>query len=183
MKNTLSIFGAALLVSTFLFSCSNPEQHAMKDDTTEKNKAAMAKIYEVFSNGNVAELDACVDPNVVEHAPDPNIKETGLVGLKKMIESYRSSFPDLKMNVHSMTAEGDVVTAHFNMTGTNSGPMGEMPATNNTMNIDGVDIIKFKDGKAIEHWGYYEEMKMMEQMGMMQDPAGMPMDPNATKEE
>jgi len=47
------------------------------------------------------------------------------------------------------------------------------------MNISGVDIIKFKDGKAIEHWGYNEEMKMMEQMGMMQEPAGMPMDPAA----
>ena len=41
----------------------------------------------------------------------------------------------------------------------------------------GTDVWRFQDGKAVEHWVYYEEMKMMEQMGLMQEPAGMPMDP------
>ncbi|HNQ62018.1 MAG TPA: ester cyclase [Bacteroidia bacterium] len=180
MKNKILLFSSVLLISSFFYACS---EKAKESNTaaaaTEQNKAAMTQIYTAFSTGNTAELPNYVDPNIIEHAPDPNIKETGLEGLTKMIETYRASFPDLKMEVMSMVAEGDVVTAHFKMTGTNTGPMGEMPATNRPMDIAGVDIIKFKDGKAVEHWGYYEEMKMMEQMGMMQEPAGMPMDPAA----
>ncbi|TAH40972.1 MAG: hypothetical protein EYC69_09670 [Bacteroidetes bacterium] len=176
MKNTSLFLGAGVLICTFLMSCSTQTKDVV-DDKPAMNKATMSKIYEAFNSGNTADLGNLVDANLIEHQPDPNIKETGLEGLKKTIDLYRSSFPDLKMNVLSMTAEGDLVTTHFNMSGTNSGPMGEMPATNKTMNIDGVDIIKFKDGKAVEHWGYYEEMKMMEQLGLMQEPAGMPMDP------
>jgi len=176
MKNTFLSLGAALLICTITLSCSTKTNEATNDQTSQ-NKATMIKIYEVFNTGNTADLANIVDANVIEHQTDPSIKETGIEGIKKAVEMYRSSFPDLKMNVLSMTAEGDVVTTHFNMTGTNTGPMGEMPPTNKAMNIEGVDIIKFKDGKAVEHWGYQEEMKMMEQMGLMQEPAGMPMDP------
>ncbi len=176
MKNTSLVLGAGVLICTFLMSCST-QTNKVVEDQSSTNKAAMSKIYEAFNSGNTADLGNIVDANVIEHSPDPNIQETGLEGLKKSIDMYRSSFPDLKMNVLSMTAEGDVVTTHFNMSGTNSGPMGEMPPTNKALSVDGVDIIKFKDGKAVEHWGYYEEMKMMEQLGLMQEPAGMPMDP------
>ena len=176
MKNKILFLGAGLFACTILFSCSNPAEQAKKDNT-EINKTAMTQIYSAFNTGNTADLANVVQADVVEHTPDPNIKETGIEGVKKAIEMYRSSFPDLKMEVLSMTAEGDVVTTQYKMTGTNTGAMGEMPATNRAMDIAGVDIIKFKDGKATEHWGYSEEMKMMEQMGMMHDPAGMPMDP------
>ncbi len=181
MKNKILLLSAGLLFCTIFYSCSNQanESKQAASAAIEQNKAAMAQIYTAFSTGNTADLPNYVDANVVEHSPDPNIAETGIEGLTKAIEMYRTSFPDLKMEVISMVAEGDVVTTHYAMTGTNTGPMGEMPATNKTMNISGVDIIKFKDGKAIEHWGYNEEMKMMEQMGMMQEPAGMPMDPAA----
>ena len=30
-----------------------------------------------------------------------------------------------------------------------------------------VDVLRFENGKVVEHWGYMEEMKMMEQLGMM----------------
>ena len=176
MKNKILFFAAGLMACAFLFSCSNSTDKATNDNLT-KNKDNMTKLFAVFNTGNTADLATIVDANFVDHQPDPNITETGLEGLKQTIEMYRGSFPDLKMEVLSMTAEADVVTTHFKMTGTNTGPMGQMPATNRPMNIAGVDIVKFKDGKAVEHWGYYEEMKMMEQMGMMQEPAGMPMDP------
>ena len=66
-----------------------------------------------------------------------------------------------------MWADKDMVIAHYTMTGMNSGPMGEMPATNKSVNVNGVDIVRFENGKAVEHWGYWEEMKMMQQLGMM----------------
>ena len=40
-----------------------------------------------------------------------------------------------------------------------------MPATNKKMEIHGVDMVRIKDGKATDHWGYSEENKMAQQMG------------------
>ena len=45
-----------------------------------------------------------------------------------------------------------------------------MPATNKKIDVEGVDIIRFKNGKAVEHWGVYDNMKMMQQLGMMPPP-------------
>jgi predicted SnoaL-like aldol condensation-catalyzing enzyme len=46
--------------------------------------------------------------------------------------------------------------------------MGEgMPATNKPIDIHTVDVLRFENGKVVEHWGYMEEFKMMEQLGMM----------------
>ncbi len=72
-----------------------------------------------------------------------------------------------------MISHGDTVIAHVTMTGTNSGPMMGMPATNKSYKIDGVDIIVMKDGKAADRWGYFEDMKMMQQLGMMPDMSKM----------
>ena len=49
----------------------------------------------------------------------------------------------------------------YNAKGTNSGPMGAMQAANKAIDVNGVDIVKFADGKGVEHGGYTEESKMI----------------------
>ena len=158
-----------------LVSCSTPANKE-QNDATAKNKEAMLKVNEAFSTGNLAGLENYVAENMIEHQPDPMIKAAGLAGLKEAITTYRAAFPDMKITSVNMVAEGDLVISHINMKGTNTGPMGDMPATNKTMDVNGVDIVRFENGKGVEHWGYWEEMKMMTQLGLMPPPGGMPAD-------
>lgn len=156
-----------LVISLMLVSCGQ----SGPDPKLEKNKEALKKVIDAFNTGNTDNLDQVVDANFIEHTPDPMIKATGFAGLMETIKSYRTSYPDLKMTLYSITADGDLVYTHFNMKGTNTGPMGDMPATGKAFDIDGVDIVKFANGKGTEHWGYFDQMKFMTQLGMMQDPA------------
>ena len=156
-------------------SCSMPANKE-QNDATEKNKAAMTKVMEVFNSGNMEGMENYVAENMIEHQPDPMIKTTGLQGLKDAITMYRAAFPDMKFTSLGMVAEGDLVINHINMKGNNTGPMGDMPATNKSMDVNGVDVVRFENGKAVEHWGYWEEMKMMTQLGLMPPPGGMPAD-------
>lgn len=180
MKNKILLLGAGIFVCSLFLSCSNEadNEHQAAKLNLEKNKTSMTIIFKAFETGKFEDMSSIIAPDIIDHNPEHSIKETGIEGLKESMEMYRGAFPDLKINVKLMTAEGDVVTSHYNMTGTNTGPMAGMPATNKRMNVDGVDILRFKDGKAVEHWGYFEEMKMMEQLGLIQEPAGMPMDPS-----
>ena len=167
-----------LLLSAFIIgsimSCSSPA--SKENDASAKNKEAMLKVQEAFSSGNAEGLENYVAENMIEHSPDPMIKTTGLQGLKDAIKMYKTAFPDMKMTSVSMVAEGDLVVGHINIKGNNSGPMGEMPATNKTMDVNGVDIVRFENGKGVEHWGYWEEMKMMTQLGLMPPPGDAPAD-------
>lgn len=174
MKKLTYLLAGALLV--IVASCSAP-QADKTNDAQAKNKEAMLKVMDMFSTGNIEGMENYVADNMVDHSPDPRVKSTGIQSLKDAIAMYRSSFPDLKMTSIAMVAEGDMVIHHFNMTGTNTGTMGEgMPATNKSVNVNGVDIVRFENGKGVEHWGYWEESKFMIQLGLMPDPAAMPPD-------
>jgi len=169
MKST-KLFSLAALIAAFCFaSCGQMNKTNDNTAVMEKNKATMKKVFEMFESGNPEGIENYVSENQVDHTPDPNIKSTGIQAMKDAIAMYHTAYPDMKMTVYSMVAEGDQVIAHFNLKGTNSGPIGNMPATNKMLIVDGVDIVRFADGKGVEHWGYWEEMKMMQQLGMMPD--------------
>lgn len=155
-----------IALSFAIVSCGDMNKTVVNADMT-KNMDAMKNVFTAFETGNTENLGNYIAENIVEHSPDPNVKATGIEGVKEMIKMYRTSFPDLKQTVTGMWADKDMVIAHYTMTGMNSGPMGEMPATNKSVNVNGVDIVRFENGKAIEHWGYWEEMKMMQQLGLM----------------
>ncbi len=168
MKTIITVCMAAACV-LLLASCQKADpQAAMR----EKNKAAMKAINDAFTSGDVGVLDTYIAPDVIEHSPDPMMKGTGLEAVKGMLKSLHAMYPDFTVTTNYMVAEGDLVVSQSTMTGTNSGSVEGMPATNKRINVDGVDIVRFKDGKGIEHWGYYDAMKMMQQLGMMPPPGG-----------
>lgn len=148
----------------------------MKADSAAKaatmaNEESVRKVFTMFETGNTDGIETCVAENMVEHSPAPGITSTGMQALKDIIAMHHGAFPDTKITVLSMAVDGDIVMAHYNMKGTNTGPMGEgMPATNKAMDVNGVDVVRFENGKGVEHWGYWEESKFMQQLGMMPAP-------------
>ncbi|HEX2617502.1 MAG TPA: ester cyclase, partial [Flavobacteriales bacterium] len=141
-----------------------------KHATLEANKEAMKKVFTMFETGKTEGIENIVADNIVSHVePMPGTTSTGLQLLKETIAMQHTMWPDAKWAVTSMVAEGDLVFAHYHMTGTmNAGSMGPgMPAANKPIDINGVDIVRYENGKGVEHWGYWEESKMMQQMGMM----------------
>ena len=42
--------------------------------------------------------------------------------------------------------------------------MGIAP-TGNEIFVQAIDILRFADGRAVEHWGVTDQMSMMEQLG------------------
>ncbi len=154
----------------FLAACQAPAPPAMDGGNTDANMVTMQRFYdEVINAHNPAMLDSFLAPEIVDHQSSPGYPDgvTGIDNLRGMFVEWFSSYPDLTMKANFMVASGDTVTAQITMTGTNSGPMGDMPATNKSIEVDGVDIVVFRDGLAVEHWGYMEDSKMMEQLGMM----------------
>jgi steroid delta-isomerase-like uncharacterized protein len=147
----------------------------MTEDNSARNKAAMMKIYEAFETGNTDALGNYVAEDAMDHAMDTMItKKQGLAGLKEMIMVNRTAFPDLRLTVKAMATSGDTLLAYYTFTGTNSGMMMGMPATNKSVEVNGVDIVVFKDGKAVEHWEVSDQLGMMKQLGMMPgDKMGM----------
>jgi steroid delta-isomerase-like uncharacterized protein len=127
----------------------------------------------VFDKGDTAAIAEYMAADFVEHNPSPE-QQPGIDGFKKMMVEFRAAYPDMKTNIEDIFASGDKVTVRYTMSGTNSGPFMGMPATNKKISIEGIDILRLEDGKAKEHWGQFDAMGMMTQLGLMKPPAEAP---------
>jgi steroid delta-isomerase-like uncharacterized protein len=165
MKKLLTLMCIAGIVA----SCNMPNN--MANDKGAKNEARFQQFYDqVFNAHNPALVDSFCTADFVDHSPSPGHSGKGLDDLKAEFKDYTTAFPDVKIQTQYMISKGDTLFAKVTMTGTNTGPMMPgMPPTNKPFNIEGVDVIVMKDGKATDRWGYFENEKMMQQLGMMPD--------------
>jgi predicted ester cyclase len=163
------------LAAGFLFSCTpKPVDTPVVVDNGPAMKARYTILNDCFSTGNSAAIDTLLAENAVDHSEDTTMHlPKGPAGLRKMIELFREGETDFKSEIKQMVAEGDVLMVYSTMSGTNSGPMMGMPATNKSWSADGVDVIKFgPDLKMVEHWGVFDQLKMMKDLGVI--PSGPP---------
>jgi steroid delta-isomerase-like uncharacterized protein len=165
MKKILFSFLAVIT-----FSCNNSVDSSMSKKSAD-NKAKTQRFYDDVINGhNTAMIDSFCAADFTDHNPSQGHSGKGIADLHAMFNEMLTAFPDMKATVDFMVAQGDTVVSYVTMTGTNSGAMGNMPATNKSIKINGIDIIAIKDGKATDRWGVFDDMSMMSQLGMI--PSG-----------
>lgn len=154
-----------ILLFTVL-SCTQENKQGKDAENASRNEQRMMEFYQtVMNEHNPAMVDSFCTPDFVEHQPFPGYP-ADRIGLKMGLSELFTAFPDLTFTVDMIKSWSDTVITKIKMKGTNSGAFMGMPATNKSIEIEGVDIVVLKNGKATEHWGYSEEMKMMSQLGM-----------------
>lgn len=148
------------------------DQTIKAQETAQKNKVLIEKVYRIFSGGNLDELEKYINPNFAEFYKDPRIQGSGLEYLKNLMTMNRQAFPDLKFTIHEILTEGDKSVVYSTMSGTNTGNFMGKPATNKSVNIDGIDICEIVNGKLTQHWGVWDNLKLLQQMGIVPDKLG-----------
>jgi len=69
----------------------------------------------------------------------------------------------MKSEIKKVFADDDYVMAWMRWTGTADGSMPGMPA--GPYDMTAIEVVRFKDGKAVEHWAFMEPREMMKMMG------------------
>lgn len=160
MRKILFAAAAGLL---FIFTACNDEKTGTSDNgnTTEeqKNLAASQTISKAFGTGDVSSIDSVVADDFLDHTDRGDKK--GRDSLKAAIKWIKENMKDAKMETIREVAEGDYVWSWMRYTGTSDGGMG-MPS--GPYDMQAIELAKFKDGKAIEHWSFMEVQDMMAMM-------------------
>jgi predicted ester cyclase len=168
----------AMCVVIIAAGCQKKDGGAANDAMKMKAdsmKAAYTAMSAAWDAGKADEMDKYMTADVKENDMMMPNQKPGIAGIKEMVTSLKASFPDMKSTVDWMGVDGDMLTASFHVTATNSGPMMGMPATNKKMTgVHGIDILKWQNGKFVEHWGVFDGMGMMMQLGMMPMPGATP---------
>jgi predicted ester cyclase len=138
--------------------------------SVEENKAIMRRLYEIVKSGKFDEADEIIAVDMVDHDPVPGASQ-GLAGFKETARILHSAFPDMQITIDQLIAEDDVVAARFTMRGVHRGELMGMAPTGKEVTVTGMDIIRFKDGKGVEHWANQDDLGMMRQFGLLPAPA------------
>ena len=118
----------------------------------EKNKALVRTFFEeAWGKGNVAAVDEFMADEYVEH-PRPSTLPPGTEGLKQLIAAYRTAFPDLKMTLDDIFAEGEMVAFRWSVSGTHLGDWLGVPPTGNHVRATGITVFRIAGGKVVESW-------------------------------
>jgi steroid delta-isomerase-like uncharacterized protein len=160
-----SIFISLLVLAAFLFSCNQPQTGPTEEE--QANLALMNRIYnEVINQGKLEVFDELVSTDMVEHEKLPGF-EPNKEGVKQYFQMMHTAFPDLHFQVDDIFAGGDKVVARITMNGTQQGEFMGMQPAGKKIAVKGIDIVRFANGKLVEHWGVTDAMTMMQQLGAM----------------
>jgi len=137
-------------------------------DTLETNKALVRRLYEDgFNRGDLAVVDAIVAPDVVTHDPIILDAPTGPDSIRGGIEMIRNAFPDFRVEVLDLIAEGDRVGSFLSMSGTNSGDYRRGGATHKKGTMRAFFLWRVADGRLAESWGMADRFQFLQQLGVV----------------
>jgi predicted ester cyclase len=122
---------------------------------TRANKALVRRlIEEVLNSGRLEVLDELYAPAMARAA-------------RQWIEPFRSSFPDLRMEIIELVAEEDTVVGRFKCSATHLGEWrGQAPTGRRFQDVDEVYFFRIRDGRIARAWGLEDTLSRIRQLGL-----------------
>lgn len=139
-----------LLYMSFQVSCKDAESR--RDfSQAEKNIQAWHIVSMAFSTGNVEALDGVIAEDYIDHTPMGDFK--GRDSVKVRIARMRNNFTDIKMKVLKELADEEYGFFWMQFSGKrlDAATMQSTP-----FDIKALQIVRFNEGNAVEHWEYVE---------------------------
>jgi predicted ester cyclase len=139
---------------------------------SEQNKTITRRIIdELWNKGHLPVADEVIAPNYTHHdASTPDLGR-GPEGEKKRVAMYRAAFPDLRLTIEELIAEGETVVARWSCRGAHKGELNGIAPTGRQITITGVTIARFSGGKMVEGWVNWDALSLMQQLGVVPELA------------
>ena len=85
----------------------------------------------------------------------PDAKGNDIRGVEaRYYRDAKAAFPDVVWSVNVLIEKDDVVISNWTLKGTHTGDaFFGVPASGKPIEINGTAILRFRDGKIVEHWG------------------------------
>ena len=128
------------------------------------NEMCIRRYYEALSTGNLDHLDTNVSENFVDHEQLLGIPSTR-AGLKQKYTQLRTGFSDLHFVVEDLMGVGEQVAVRVTVRGNHTAAFMGRPPTGRSFEVTSIGIFRFVEGRISEHWGVFDQMGMLAQLG------------------
>lgn len=135
----------------------------------EENKDLIRRYFSAIDTNEADDWDVLdnyiAESFVAHHPPAPGVT-LDRAGMKQSAEIFRVGAP----GTHEITmqiAEGDLVVSHVRARGVHEGELFGIPATNKSVENEGIAIHRVCDGKIVEYWAVVDFAAILVQLGLM----------------
>jgi len=140
-------------------------------DLAQQNKETVAKAFEVVGNGDFDNMDSYIADNYIRHCQaTPHINVKSLDEFKEFIRQDRLAFPDQRLEIKKLVAEGDLVAFWAIYKATQTGQMGPFPPSNKYAELEFSGIHRLENGKIVETWITWDNIAFLSQLGHFPPP-------------
>ena len=137
--------------------------------TAEQNKAIVHRfVDEVCNERKLAIADQLFTADHVYH--DPSIPDAGRgpAGMKQVVSTYQTAFPDAHWAVEDvLAAEKDIVVTRWRGRGTHKLELQGIPATGKKVDVAGIYIQRLVNNQIAETWVVWDTLGMLQQLGVV----------------
>jgi len=164
--NTIRLI-LSIAVLTIMVGCSNGTS---TEGLENRNMDIVRQTHADLAAGDFEAFKAAIGPNYVRHcqAMPPGLQELhGTEQFFAFIKDFMVAVPDHQDSISNMIAQGDVVAYVSTITGTQTGPMGELPASGNSFTLDNIIMQRLENGKIVETWVSWDNVAFMSQLGFI----------------
>lgn len=158
-KNFLFVFAILTI------SISYGQKHS-----TESNIKMYEHIWDKILNQGQIDLinDIYFDTDIILVSNTENI--IGVNDFKGYYQNFLIGFSDIEFSIIDIFGQGEKMVKHWNFKGKHTGDFFGIPATGKLVNIDGVTLIKMKNGKIAKEQDFMDNAIFMEQLGLVSNP-------------
>ena len=155
------IFLFLILALALVLSCQHKEDQSLTEDEAI---VILNKLMETMSNADTTLAVEILHPDCELRYPLLPEPVKGIDACKKLIISTSNTFSEFKGTIKEVNIKGDRIWSRYSMSGINTGPLGQIPATGKKFQITGMAITRIKDGKIIEDktfwnvWDFYNQL-------------------------
>ena len=143
--------------------------------SAEENIQLMRRWFqEVWNEGQMETVYDLLSPDSVargQRGAEAEIR--GPEEFEKFAREIRGAFPDMKMTVEDVFGVGDKVVLRWSATMTHTGDGLGFPASGRTVRSRGISIARIVDGKIVEGWDNWDQLGMLEQIGVYKQPQSL----------
>ena len=135
-------------------------------DTTEDENIAIARRFheEAINQRNVAVLQDILHPEVVHHAAGGFPDVTTADGVTAMMGAFPEAFSDLHYTFDLFIVQDDFVVERYTATGTQDGPLQDLPPSGRTATWTGINIFRIECGQIVEIWSEVDALSRNQQL-------------------
>jgi len=149
----LSVVALCFLPGVLLMARGQPSPDG---SVQARNKAVAMRVFdEIFNQGKFQVADEIYAPDFQNHGLHQSVD---LKADQEAVHAEKKAFPDLRMSVQEMVAEGDKVAVLWTFQGTHTGSGYEgLPPTGTRVEVRGITIWRIVDGRIVEEWSSFSE--------------------------